>query len=202
MRFILLLILVIAISGSGLTQSAGKTKKTRRDSVAKAQLITLQEGMLLVRLRSNLKKLKALENKGDSIGVRNEKRAIRLKQLEIVNAFKLNYDFSEVYFFQSHHSKEVKEGDFKGIILNDSLEVVDVTPDKFFVLDPYRVEFGSMNTSQSGLSVMNSKFKQLEKPFPYYVRKRDGFFFLRRGHFEMVSVFQKNLDWAKQKYGL
>ncbi len=200
MKYLVVFMLMFSLSAFG--QGKAKIEKLKRDSAARVQLADLKEGALLVRLRSNLKKFKALEKRGDSTALLNARRNNRLKHLEIVNAFRVNYDFSEVYFFMSHHSTDIKNDSLQGIVLNDSLEPIQVDFDKFLVVDPYRVEFESMNTSQKGLSVMDENLKQLSKPFPYYVRKRDGIFFLRRDQFEMVQMFQKNLDWAARKYGI
>ena len=190
----------LLVSVSCLSQGKAKKQKELNDSIATAQLTELKNGALLVRLRSYQKQLKVFEKRGDSVGLRNEKRKIRLKHLEIVNAFKVEYSFSKVYFFKSHNSSKVKAGELKNVVLNDSLEPVDFSSSNYYIADPYRIEFAKMNSSQNGISLMDKKLKQLDKPFPYYVRKRDGVFFLRRDMFQMVTVLQKNLDWYAKKY--
>jgi len=197
MKWIGVLILFFSITAFG---QEVKHKKAYKDSVAKVHIETVKNGVLLVRLRSNQKLLKALLAKGDTVGEHNKSREIKVKQLEIVNAFKLNYQFSKVLFFYSHHSKEVKAKNWNGTILNDELKPVKFDGTPHLILDPYLVTLTGLDATQNGMSVFDANFKLLEKPFPYYIRKRDGIFFLRRDVFSMVSLLDKNFNWAEGKF--
>ena len=84
--------------------------------------------------------------------------------------------------------------------MNEQFEPVDEEPDVFLILDPYAVDFTHMNSQQQGLSLLNDRFEQLERPFPYYVRKREALFFLRRDYQTMVALLQKNLEFTSRKY--
>ncbi|MBT5403736.1 MAG: hypothetical protein HOL28_09850 [Crocinitomicaceae bacterium] len=191
------------VSFSSIGQVSGvKKKRSYVDSCAKSHVVLLKKGVLLVRLQTREKLLSSLLAKKDDAEFNNQKRIIALEHLEIVNAVRANYHFSEYYFFYSHQSGRVKKRDFNGVILNDSLQVVDIVIEKFHVLDPYTIEFKAMNSHQSGISVLDSDFVQLEKPFPYYVRKRDALKFLRRDYIQMIQLLQKNLDFSVKKWGL
>jgi len=159
-------------------------------------------GCLLVRLRTNQKKIQALVQRGDTSTANKEEKMMKLKHLEIVSAFKLNYSFSNIYFFYSHNSGRVSSGDLKGVLLDDHLLTpTDVELNEFLIVDPYFIEFVHMNSHQQGLAVLNKDLVQLERPFPYYVRKREALFFLRRDYHTMVAILQKNLEFAARKYG-
>jgi hypothetical protein len=197
MKWIGVIILFFSLTAFGQTV---KRNKDFKDSVTKVHIGTVKNGTLLVRLRSNQKQLNALLKRGDTIGEYNRAREIRLKQLEIVNAFKVKYSFSKVLFFYSHHSDQVKAKNWKGIILNDSLEAIKFDGAQYLILDPYIATLTGLNVTHNGMSVFDADFKLLEKPFPYYIRKRDGVFFLRRDVFAMVSLLDKNFNWAANKY--
>ena len=197
----LLFILIIAMAHSGVGQAdRAKTSRKYRDSLARVYIQDLSEGCLLIRLRTSIKKMEALKARGDTALALNEARMLKLKHLEIISSFKLNYSFSKVYYFYSHHSGKVRSREFQGILMNEQFEPVDEEPDVFLILDPYVVDFTHMNSQQQGLSLLNDRFEQLERPFPYYVRKREALFFLRRDYQTMVALLQKNLEFTSRKY--
>lgn len=192
---------MVSFSASGQI-SGVKKKRSYLDSVAKSHVALLKGGVLLVRLQTREKLLASLLDRKDVVEFDKQKKIIALEHLEIVNAVRSNYHFSQYYFFYAHQSNKVKQREFSGVLLNDSLEVVVDNIQHFHVLDPYEIEFKSMNSHQSGLCVLDCDFVQLEKPFPYYVRKRDALKFLRRDYFQMLQVLQKNLDFSVRKWGL
>ena len=143
MKWITIILVLISLTATG---QGNRVKKEYRDSVANENVQTLKDGVLLVRLRSSQKSLQALLKRGDTIGERNKAREIRLKQLEIVNAFKVKYHFSDVYFFYSHHTSAVMEKQWDGVILNDSLVSDGFKPEKYLIVDPYRIQFDAMDS--------------------------------------------------------
>jgi len=197
-----LFFIVLLLAGNCYSQESNdRVGRKYRDSVARVNIQAVTEGCLLVRLRSDQKKIQALVKRGDTATANKEERKRELKHLEIVSAFNLNYTFSKVYYFYSHHSARVRSGDFSGVLLDDLLTPVELELSQFLIVDPYSIEFVHMNSHQKGLSVLNKDLVQLEKPFPYYVRKREALFFLRRDHHTMVKILQKNFEFAARKFG-
>ena len=193
----------LLLAGNCYSQdSRVRSSRQYRDSVARVNVHAVMNGCLLVRLRTNQKKIQALVQRGDTSTANKEEKMMKLKHLEIVSAFKLNYSFSNIYFFYSHNSGRVSSGDLKGVLLDDHLLTpTDVELNEFLIVDPYFIEFVHMNSHQQGLAVLNKDLVQLERPFPYYVRKREALFFLRRDYHTMVAILQKNLEFAARKYG-
>jgi len=197
-----LFFIILLVAGNCYSQdSIVRFGRKYRDSVARVNTQAVMEGCLLVRLRSNQRKIQALVRRGDTATANKEERKDELKHLEIVSAFKLNYTFSSVYYFYSHHSGRVRSGDLKGVLLDDLLRPLEVDLNQFLIVDPYSIEFVHMNSHQQGLAVLNKDLVQLERPFPYYVRKREALFFLRRDHHTMVKILQKNFEFAARKFG-
>lgn len=201
MKLVIVIFLLVSQSSFGQLSEV-LNKRDRADSIAKSNIKLLKDGALLIRLQSRRKLLSSLLRKGDSAGFREQNRVIALEHLEIVNAVRSNYLFSAYYFFYSHHSGRIKNEEFEGVLLNESFQVIDGNVDGFLVLDPYSIEFSSMNSHQAGLCVLDGSFKQLTRPFPYYVRKRDALSFFRRDLFEMIALFQKKLEFSARNFGI
>ena len=201
MKLVIVIFLLVSQSSFGQLSEV-LNKRDRADSIAKSNIKLLKDGALLIRLQSRRKLLSSLLRKGDSAGFREKNRVIALEHLEIVNAVRSNYLFSAYYFFYSHHSGRIKNEEFEGVLLNESFQVIDGNVDGFLVLDPYSIEFSSMNSHQAGLCVLDGSFKQLTRPFPYYVRKRDALSFFRRDLFEMIALFQKKLEFSARNFGI
>lgn len=165
---------------------------------SKSQIQQLKDGVLLVRLKTLHKSIDALKKQG-----RPAKAArLKLRQAEendaIMQAFKMNYDFSDLYFFYSQHSNKVKEGNWGTYFLDDKFEeTVSFSPNKgqkVFTAELTNLEadttkyfrhyrsrvaapdslrplfYGSPDFNFEAFVIKDQSFIQLNKPFPYYQR--------------------------------
>lgn len=164
------------------------------------QIQELNDGLLLVRLKTSQPKIDALKRFGYEYKAMKVAKYQKEQNQAIVDAFKQNYSFSSVYFFYSDNTAKVKKGVFKNIFLNDSLtldstiqidtskciytaELAHRQQDTFKLLDNYHtvveddfyetndeVYYGGSDISFQAIIIKDLKFNQLTRPFPYYSR--------------------------------
>lgn len=187
----------------------------------------LKNGALLVRLQTKENSISALRRAG------NEEQAnqVEAKQAaynkEIIAAFKSDFNFCPVYFFQSHYTEYILAGNLDEVVfVNDSLvpdpdirctQTVYLTAE-FGPLDPdtaayyegryydYSKEGLSKQTSYYGgadmgfdaLKIMNNQFLQLKKPFPYYVRTFDSLPVERKLSKAVAKMNKQLTDYYKE----
>ncbi|HKK39317.1 MAG TPA: hypothetical protein VJ949_07860, partial [Cryomorphaceae bacterium] len=177
-----------------------ENKPPGRRAVAKNQVRQLHEGALLVRLPTAQPLIDALAQQGREDQADDILKGVEQSNREIVSAFKSNYFFSEVYFFYSNNSKEIRNGNLSSLMSAD-LEAVsfpkgETLPDYFIAEfdnlqpDTGRYYIGSaivpdpdgglrrvkrygdsdIGANFRALVIKDQNFVQLRDPFPYYVR--------------------------------
>ena len=141
-----------------------------QENHSERQIKQLKESVLLVRLKDRKKEIEYYK-KYDNY---QEANAIKNKQEEINNliirAFKNHFDFCPVYFFYSSEStKLLKEGINNISIFNFEKQIVPTDAlSSFFIAEFAAIRDTDGTTSSSpALIIMDNKFNQLEKPFPY-----------------------------------
>ena len=176
-----------------------------RREMAKKHIRDLKEGVLIVRLPSQQNKIETLQEllDGGKLDAKGEKRIKeRLEGTKaktesfnknFIAAFYENYRFSDFLFILDTASVHLKAGNHQGIFLNKNLEPA---PELSLGDRPYYVlRFGSTR-SGSGQSVeamvlMDDNFRDLQPPFPYYVRI-NNFNAVMGGLFPKPKQEQKN----------
>ena len=166
--------------------SSCKTYKAKRlDSVE--QMDFLKKHVLLVRLNSHENKIKALRE----ISEYGQAEVLREKDKEenqkTIDAFKNNFTFSKVYFFNPSDGHDLKYGKYDELHLFDA-DKNEIT-DKSFLSEGYLVAtFGYVHQdplvfetdgdhklpaggtgSTEALVIMDKDYVQLSKPFPFRV---------------------------------
>lgn len=176
------------------------SKKNFEVAIALYQIESLKNGVLLVRLQT---KQKAIDH---FISIGNDDAANRVKQkqedvnAQIISAFKKSYDFTNVYFFSSEYSNQVRAHKLDSVPFIDKHIVdkrnrdptnmtfltaelttleADTATARFNSYDYDGKEKGSASVSSNmGISALifkSDQFVQLSDPFPYYVRGYTGF---------------------------
>ncbi len=166
---------------------------------ATAAIKALKEGVLVVRLRSDQRKIEALTGQLATPNL-NEKYRKRLQQLladtrrekeaenkALVAAFREHFDFTEVFFMYDTASYLLKKGLRAGFFLNDSLQAdphLSIQGRKFRL-----VRFGSKSGMKQRKSLigMDRNFRDLPAPFP-----TSGNVSFWEG---IVLIFKKNKNW-------
>ena len=186
------------------------------------QIKLLKNSFLLVRLKTSEKKIEAARDAGLSDFANEIKEEQKAENEEIVKAFSSYYNFCPVYFFYSSCSKQVAERNFEGCLLGENLKPLLEVPriDDFFIAEfdyvkksedqhfsHYSIDYdtagnkeyspnyyGGTETGPDALVMMDSRFHQLTRPFPYYIRTYQGFLFFKRDKETTVRKFNKKLS--------
>jgi hypothetical protein len=185
-------------------------------TVAYEQIKEIRGNAILVRLKTSDNQISALKKMGHAVEADQLQKKQRSINLEIVNAFKKNFNFCPVYFFYSSASSDIKKGNYNGSLLNDSL-IADSSI-RFNFNTAYIAEFNYLdadtnytdrslydqksyksdtlvNVSNSrtveALVLRNAYFTQLKEPFPSYVLMYD---WMKRKTYSMaVATFNQQL---------
>lgn len=183
---------------------------------AEKQIRELRNGILLIRLKTRLPLIQALQEKGRS----TDAELVRLKQFsenkEIIAAFRTWFKFCPTYFFYSNYSDYIREGKIDSVyFLTDSAEVDSAItlPEKPFYIAEftwldrdtatfaggtylYRGENGlerrtyyegGGNYGFEALVFKSAQFYQLRRPFPYYSRTLKSLPVFRRSYKRVVQ---------------
>lgn len=172
-------------AGPAKGQEAPRAERIGR---AHESIKALKGGALIVRLPSHQRKIDALKDVLSNTR-RNDPNRKRLeKQLEetladkqefnenMMAAFRKNFSFAKTYFMLDTATALLKNGQFRGIFLDDKLQpdpaIVPSGPPPYFVL-----RFGSTSDMATdglqAMAIMDDQLRDLEKPFPYYQRLHD-----------------------------
>ena len=133
----------------------------------------LKDGFLLVRIRSSSQKIQALRRMGHRTEANRLRNQQKYTNANIVKAFRTNFDFCPVYYFYAEHSKQIRAGQLDSLVLEyDLLPVAKekIQQKPFLVAEFAAIQPPSNGAGLPGLIVLDQTLKQLEEPFPYYVR--------------------------------
>ncbi len=195
--------------------------RSERKAIAEQSIKDLNNGTLILRLKSKRNKIKKLK---ELLSAPDIKEGVRVKlskelgrtidernryNITLVDAFENHYSFSNIYYMYDTASVSLKNGTRKGIFLDKNLEFdpnIEIPEGNFFV-----VKTGTTNaTSTTGVEaivIMNKELKDMQRPFPYYVRLNSiGRLFTRIfNHKNLVKKDSKDvvtrLERNLQKYG-
>lgn len=177
-------LLILGNINEGTAQEEQSAREIRYEK-ARGMVKELKEGILIVRLPSEQKKIQELERlaalEESSNNMKKQyKKSIKtiIKDRDesnkaLVAAFSSVYDFSEVLFFYDTASVAIKEGRQTGFV-NSSLKedpTINLNNKAFYVLRQGGLD-ASTSTGLDAIVVMDNQFVDLQRPFPYYVRIR------------------------------
>ena len=161
-------------------------KERGAGSYANYSISKLKKGALLVRLKTRKASIDALRKTGQNKKADKLHKQVFEDNRKVIQSFKKHYSFSDVYFFYSTESDEVRNGNLSGIFLNENtLEVdtdkqIDITQQHYMILDigPLKIPVSDdseyQHTSLSRALVMKDKdFEQMYRPFPFYINAMD-----------------------------
>jgi hypothetical protein len=194
-----LLVSTIGFSQPNQNKKSKVRFRKQINATAKEQIYQLKEGALFVKLKTRKNSILALRNIGkDNLAdrIENEQKG---ENINIISAFRNNFNFCPIFFFYSDYSSNIVEKQFDQVIfLNDSLKAdttIKFNGMFFFIAEFSTIEqdtakYFSYNSSEadanwsvkkvsnyyggpdmgfSALIIKSDKFIQLRRPFPYYV---------------------------------
>lgn len=148
---------------------------------AYADIRTLSEGVLVVRLESEERKINALREKGSaSAGARQQIEAEIQSLIEerdsfnvnLIRAFAQEFTFCPVYFIYDTDSRNFLEGNRVGIFLNFKARrdsTIQWSQKSYLGL-----RSGEALNGPEGLVVTDGRFRDLPNPFPGFVKKNSA----------------------------
>jgi hypothetical protein len=160
---------LLTLLGTGNLVAKSQLIQPKEDRVlASQQIVGLKEGALLVRLKQNSLKIQALEKYGRTAEAKDETKKMELENASTIRAVKSSYSFSKVYFFYAEYSDRISKRDWNGLVLDTNLNPVDLPKDLFILVG----EFGETKEMNiDAFVILNEKFEQLGKPFPFMVKR-------------------------------
>lgn len=203
--------LILAFFVFNLANAQNETKQIAIER-AETAIRTLADGVLVVRLESNQKKINKLKEVlvQKDLSAKNRKNLQR--QLEetlaetkerntlLMNSFAENYRFSEVYFMYDYDSEKLVAGEQQGYFLNKDLTIntdLSLADNKFLTL-----RFGTTDLATTsgieGMIVTDSELKDLNTPFPYAYRE-GGFMLVFDKIFDSEGAAQRNFPRMVEK---
>ncbi|MEZ4885706.1 MAG: hypothetical protein R3E32_13315 [Chitinophagales bacterium] len=169
----------------------GEEDPIRDKATAISNIQKLQNGALLVRLKTRQNTIDAFKKNGYLKMANQVEMDQKEKNKKLMDAFRQNFNFCKVYFFYSEDSKKILEETYEGIFLNKNLEKdAGIVLKEDFILtaevgnivkdhismDPDGTEYApNSGMSESLLIIKDIEFQQLRRPFPYYVKAEDRF---------------------------
>ncbi len=162
-----------------------------RFDVAKAQIISLKTGALLVRLKTNINTINSFKVAGNMDMATQLERETEITNKIIIASYLNEFTFCPVYFFYSNASESVKNKKLSGIFIDTTLIVnpsIICTANYYLIAEgsfaynsslgfvtesyaPKAIERGTA-TREVAIVIKNRFFIQLHKPFPYLQIKR------------------------------
>ncbi len=221
-QFISLSLLVILILSSNSPLLAQKEKNLIKEE-ARKHIRSMNESVLLVRLKTKQKNIEALREHGLNAKADIIESELKTKNLAIVKAFKDHFDFCPVYFFYSHDSKLAKAKELGSVqFLNDLLEhdpSIQLTNSNFYIGEFAQIEhYGESekkgeyevydadgkievrdqyrtvtNFGFGALVIRDASFYQLTRPFPYYSRTLQDLVLFKRKPATVVKKMNSKL---------
>jgi hypothetical protein len=187
-----------------LAQNQQSDKKMSIDELMQEKIRLLKDGALLVRLQTKTNSINALKQAGNIEKANQVEVQQKTFNKTVIAAFRSQFNFCPVYFFESQYSEKLLEGKMEEVIfLNDNLQPdqsIHIAQKEFLTAEIGPIEsdtaayFDDKHYDYSGkglekekgyysgadmgfdaLKIMNSRFVQLKKPFPYYVRTYDPY---------------------------
>lgn len=187
-----ILILFIFISNCVFSQSDTRVFDTFSNDREKAQtqIVLLKSGALIVRLKTQDRKIEAYKNAGNTKLVNKLEKELNIFNSNLIESFNKYYNFSKVYFIFPLDYNELLAGKNSGYFLNNKMHKdasIEINfEDDFFVCE-YGVVYDediidqnnaktkvvtSTPRQQDALVIKDLDLVQLLSPFPAYVSIR------------------------------
>ena len=194
--FLLLVVSFSSLAQERATLERLKRDKEICKAFAEKSIQELDDGVLLVRLNFRQKEIDYLNNRQDTSAANQVQRMAMQKNQQIADAFRQHFDFCTVYFFQMADSRFVTNQQFDSITLYDlSFNEIDsskLTSDNYLIgefgyvkqdtsyyysetrkdtskeREKENVYYGGSKNGREAFIIMDRKFQQIQKPFPYF----------------------------------
>ena len=224
-----LVFLLAGIITFAQSNSKGKMSDRQIDQLnSERQIKQLKNGFLLVRLHTRQPLINALNANNRQEEAKQIEIEQRNKNVEIMKAFRLYFDFCPTYFFYSNDSEKIKQENTSAVTYVDSTgtrnEDIKLPNQTFYIAEfalvkkdtatfqdrPYLVETengleqhnrteGGGNFGFEALVFKSPQFYQLRRPFPYYSRTLQSLPIFRRSFKRVIQRANEALHYYYNK---
>ena len=156
---------------------------------ARAEILMLEKGALLVRLKTSELQIEALKKAGKEKEAEELKTSQESENKAIVEAFKTNFTFCPVYFFYSSHSNEIKSGNYIGLFNANYKPVYAVNSNNYLVGE---YDESDERTQLHAFYIEDKNYDHLRSPFPFYIKQNEALV-SSRSNDEVVKLLDKKL---------
>lgn len=171
--YLLIAIGILLVVGRYDCMSQDKNAHKKR---ANESIVQLKSGALLVQLQSKQITIDSYREKGyqsiaDDIAQKQHEDNIKL-----IRAFNESFRFCKVYFFLSDQMEALKEKQFENVVFvnkNGDNDPSIKLKESFYMIASYFTEPDKKKNSllsSSVLTIWDSDFNAMAKPFPYYIK--------------------------------
>lgn len=174
-----------------LISVVGFAQETRKENwnTSRTNLDKIKNNGLVVTFPTNAPLIEGLESRGLDEKARLEQEEIEKYNAKLVKTFR-NYSYGPVFFTNSNDLENANNGDELIVKdINGQLHVLN--PSDVLYLNPKRVKMKDHNSTYNGFGIHDKDFKYLDRPFPFFVLKRDGFIIFQKSESQMVDIIQK-----------
>lgn len=197
------------------SMAAQNTTKEAAKARAQQAIETLKDGLLVVRLTSNQKKINKLEEliATKDISARNRQNLeqelantlaqTKARNILLMEKFRALYNFSDVLFMYDTDTDKLLAKQESGYFLNKKLEVsssLSLQESPFLIL-----RFGTTDRATTagieGMIITDSELKDLNPPFPY-AYKEGGFMFVFDKVFDPQEAAVRNYPRIIEKLNI
>ncbi|MDG1333840.1 MAG: hypothetical protein P8P74_15995 [Crocinitomicaceae bacterium] len=194
-------LIFLMFSFTSISQERATLKKLQRDkevskAFAEKSIREISDGVLLVRLNFQQKKIDYMTKHENLSGANQAKKKAASVNKKIANAFAEKFDFCTVYFFKMSDSKHIRNQQFDSVTFFDlSLNKVDssfLESDNYLIGEFGRIKqdttqyysdeirdtsveksksktyYGGTKNGREAFIIMDRQFNQIQKPFPYF----------------------------------
>lgn len=183
-NIILVLAGILFLTHISIAQRTDIQLPKERKAFAEKSIVNLKEGVLVVRLKTNQRKIEALQAVANNSKLKERQRQRHQKMLDntittrdamnaaIANMFLDSFSFCPVYVMYDTSTKSLSNGTNQGIFLNEKLQPdasIALPADKPIFLVNYKKKSANFPFD---VLIMRGLKERLEDPFPYYIPLR------------------------------
>ncbi len=162
----------------------------RIDKIKDAQneLKKIKSNGLVIAFPTNAPLIDNLRSRGFEEKAKIEEQKVLFYNLRLIEVFKA-YSYGPIYYTHTLDLENANQSD-ELIVNNLDGSKVTVNPNEVLFLNPKKFTVKSQNSSYSGFGVHDKDFNYLNKPFPYFIFKRDGLILFQKTEEQMVQILQ------------
>ena len=199
-----------------VSDDSDRRTENNPEAIAEQAIQILKEGVLIVRLETNSRKIDELEKlmASEEVDEAKKERLATLveatkaethkKNKIFVDAFQAHYDFSKVLFMYDTSAVHLTAGKTEGIFLNNSLAPdpsIKLNDDKYLIAYFGKNPLNHTKSDVEGMVILDGSMNVIPPPFPYFIyRLKTAYFFAVDFEEKYYTAVVQNLNKKLKKF--